>query len=792
MQREHARTSSGPARCSARCSSRSSAGACRACARPMAAGGRRRGDRRRARARPGPGSPSGAAGLRGARADAEAGSSERFDWNHATRRSTRAWAARSCASRAQRPRVLEGREPLELRRHGAGCRAARRRQRPGRRIAREHRRVAAAAARDVPLDDVVAVRRGGTDALDRPARRASPSSPGRDVFTVRGRPLKRGNAYRALVYTPASVDRRAARRGAAAAGRTTEGDRLNLDHACPRRAGSDRPTAGSSSRRGATATVRPMIAAIGASPYARVYDARPCRLRASARDAVRLRARRRALPPQRRRRTPRTRAAAACPLADFLLTQRERLLPAVLGRDGAAAAHGRRPGAGRGGLRARALDRERERVRRARHRRALVGRGLLPALRLGHRSTRRPATRRRGSQIRRRGDPGGPAAPPRDGGPGPPGRPGKRRRSRAAAPAAAPLAGCGGRSSRSLARPARRWPSPSWPPPRGAGGEPDDARARRARARAAPLAAARRPPGITLRRAGGARSARAGTAAEGYVRVRDARATARRRPRRPPRSAPRCAASWPPAAGCAGRLRAGGRCRRARRARWLSARRRHGRTLGGWAWTTVYDLFQNGTRLLEDRRLPRRRRAARPRPRPRARQDLDPRGARPRALRRAALREAAAEFEAVVEHAPTNDYALFCLGRSLQQLGRHTEARKPLALACCLRPERADYRQYRDRARAAPPERPDARGGRSVRAATRRASWQQAGRRLRRPACSRRRLPERRRTRSTRDLSYTAGPARPTSQWIYVGRSRRAHLRSRRDPRGRLPAGARL
>ena len=51
--------------------------------------------------------------------------------------------------------------------------------------------------------------------------------------------------------------------------------------------------------------------------------------------------------------------------------------------------------------------------------------------------------------------------------------------------------------------------------------------------------------------------------------------------------------------------------------------------------------------------------------------------------------------------APTNDYALFCLGRSLQQLGRHQEARKPLALACCLQPERTDYRLYRERSRRA-------------------------------------------------------------------------------------------
>jgi Flp pilus assembly protein TadD len=62
---------------------------------------------------------------------------------------------------------------------------------------------------------------------------------------------------------------------------------------------------------------------------------------------------------------------------------------------------------------------------------------------------------------------------------------------------------------------------------------------------------------------------------------------------------------------------------------------------------------------------------------------------------------AAAEFEAVVDRAPTNDYALFCLGRSLQQLGRHAEARKPLTLAATMRPERGDYKLYRDRSRRA-------------------------------------------------------------------------------------------
>jgi len=60
---------------------------------------------------------------------------------------------------------------------------------------------------------------------------------------------------------------------------------------------------------------------------------------------------------------------------------------------------------------------------------------------------------------------------------------------------------------------------------------------------------------------------------------------------------------------------------------------------------------------------------------------------------------AAAEFQMVATIAPTNDYALFCLGRSMQLLGRHREACRPLAVACSLRPGREDYRVYRDRAR---------------------------------------------------------------------------------------------
>ena len=112
----------------------------------------------------------------------------------------------------------------------------------------------------------------------------------------------------------------------------------------------------------------------------------------------------------------------------------------------------------------------------------------------------------------------------------------------------------------------------------------------------------------------------------------------------------------------------------------------------------VYDLFQRGTALLEAGDF-----HSATVPLSRAR-DLEPdktsiREALGRAYFRSAQYERAREeFEAVVERAPTNDFALFCLGRSLMQLGRHQEARKPLALAAQLRPERSDYRLYRERA----------------------------------------------------------------------------------------------
>jgi Flp pilus assembly protein TadD len=114
----------------------------------------------------------------------------------------------------------------------------------------------------------------------------------------------------------------------------------------------------------------------------------------------------------------------------------------------------------------------------------------------------------------------------------------------------------------------------------------------------------------------------------------------------------------------------------------------------------VYDLFQRGTALLQDGH---HHQAAIPLARAR---DLEPEKTSIReALGRALFGaqryvQAAEEFQAVVDRAPTNDYALFCLGRCLQLLGRHAEARRPLALAATLQPGRRDYRVYRDRARA--------------------------------------------------------------------------------------------
>lgn len=58
--------------------------------------------------------------------------------------------------------------------------------------------------------------------------------------------------------------------------------------------------------------------------------------------------------------------------------------------------------------------------------------------------------------------------------------------------------------------------------------------------------------------------------------------------------------------------------------------------------------------------------------------------------------QAVTEFEAVVEHHHVNDFAHFCLGRALAKTGETERARHHLALAANLRPERRDYRFYRE------------------------------------------------------------------------------------------------
>ena len=75
------------------------------------------------------------------------------------------------------------------------------------------------------------------------------------------------------------------------------------------------------------------------------------------------------------------------------------LLPAVLGRDGAAAADGGHPGARDDRLQHRRDRHQDRRVRRARLRRAFLGRGLLPRLRLG--DVRPDAGRQPGAQPAR-------------------------------------------------------------------------------------------------------------------------------------------------------------------------------------------------------------------------------------------------------------------------------------------------------------------------------------------------------------------------------------------------------
>src|SRR3954468_22650728 len=115
----------------------------------------------------------------------------------------------------------------------------------------------------------------------------------------------------------------------------------------------------------------------------------------------------------------------------------------------------------------------------------------------------------------------------------------------------------------------------------------------------------------------------------------------------------------------------------------------------------VYELYTRGSALLDSGDF-----AAAAIPLERARQLEPDKTSIREALGRAYFRsgrfeKARQEFEAVVERAPVNHYALFCLGRSLENTGRRREASPPAALAAGMRPDRADYRELRDRLRAA-------------------------------------------------------------------------------------------
>src|SRR4051794_41252591 len=115
----------------------------------------------------------------------------------------------------------------------------------------------------------------------------------------------------------------------------------------------------------------------------------------------------------------------------------------------------------------------------------------------------------------------------------------------------------------------------------------------------------------------------------------------------------------------------------------------------------VYELYTRGSALLDSGDF-----AAAAIPLERARQLEPDKTSIREALGRAYFRsgrfeKARQEFEAVVERAPVNHYAQFCLGRALENTGRRRVASRHAALAAGMRPDRADYRELRDRLRAA-------------------------------------------------------------------------------------------
>ena len=250
------------------------------------------------------------------------------------------------------------------------------------------------------------------DILPGASRLALPQSDG--TFVTSSKPLRPGDSYQALVYVPHPTDTQLKRSSADYPGYTQDFLELHV----PLRGASGRPRGpgdGQAARAPPpTSASRPTAPTAGAgivwpsgfgveqagdrvmadSPYAQLY-ALTQQIRRDTKtpyDFVQAVMRSRAAgttydenPPQR-----------PYPLASFLFDTKTRLLPAVLRRDGAHAAHGRGARARRVGLQPRQLQQRAQGLRRARHRRALVGRGLLPALRLDH---LRPDARRVAGQL---------------------------------------------------------------------------------------------------------------------------------------------------------------------------------------------------------------------------------------------------------------------------------------------------------------------------------------------------------------------------------------------------------
>ena len=262
-------------------------------------------------------------------------------------------------------------------------------------------RSASRSARSPPTCWWARARRYFVDGVGRARRLAT--APIRLATTA----LEKGDSYTVRAYAPnPTAQQMRGRPGAAARrllpyttielpepGGSAPGGAAQGDAARGRRRG--RRHVSSRSAATPSAATRAPSAAIHASVYARMYG-----LATAAHGA-----------PSRRLR--RRQAASSATSSEQLQLQREagrarpipltgscsataRLLPAVLGRDGADAAHGGHPGAGGGRLRAGLLQPRHGRVPRARPRRALVGRGLLQRHRLGD---VRPDARRRAGRV---------------------------------------------------------------------------------------------------------------------------------------------------------------------------------------------------------------------------------------------------------------------------------------------------------------------------------------------------------------------------------------------------------